>query len=306
MEHVASRLRRIVAQLVVLAGPVVLHAQGSPAQVATPAGGVTVQPRVMVIPFTRKDEDIRTVLEADFTKRVALARVRAAFDQRGFTTADFLASVRAVGEASAVRLTDQQSIKTAIVENSRADVYVEVEFNTNQSGNLMSSTVILTAYESSTANSLANRVGRSPMSQLTDPEQHVDRALADMLDPFLDAMNEKWQAMVVAGKSIVLDISLASGARSSFATPVGTSRLPLSDAIEEWLGTNAWRGYYHLAGTTNQRMIADDVRIPVRDPVTNLNFSASNFASRFVQYLRSVGVTATRTVRSNTIYVELR
>jgi hypothetical protein len=205
-----------------------------------------------------------------------------------------------------MRITDQQSIKAAIIENSRADVYVEVEFNPVERNGLTSSTVILTAYESSTANSLANKIGRSPQSQMNDIERHVDRALGEIVDPFLDTMNEKWQAMLTTGKSIALDVSLTQGAKLKLDSPVGPQKVPLSDAIEEWLAANAFRGYYHLSGTTDVRLIADDVRIPVRDPVTNMNFSASNFATRFVAHLRTLGVSASRTVRSNTIYVEIR
>ena len=47
---------------------------------------VTVQPKVMVIPFTKEGQDIRTILEADINKRVALTKVKEKFDLRGFTT----------------------------------------------------------------------------------------------------------------------------------------------------------------------------------------------------------------------------
>ena len=41
---------------------------------------VTVQPKVMVIPFTKEGQDIRTILEADINKRVALTKVKEKFD----------------------------------------------------------------------------------------------------------------------------------------------------------------------------------------------------------------------------------
>ena len=45
----------------------------------------TIQPRIMVIPYTKEGEDIRTVLEDDINKRIALSRIKEAFDRRGFT-----------------------------------------------------------------------------------------------------------------------------------------------------------------------------------------------------------------------------
>ncbi|WP_288849641.1 DUF6175 family protein [uncultured Alistipes sp.] len=35
----------------------------------------TVQPKIMVIPYTKEGEDIRTVLEADVNKRIALTKI---------------------------------------------------------------------------------------------------------------------------------------------------------------------------------------------------------------------------------------
>ena len=57
---------------------------------------VTVQPKIMVIPYTKKGEDIRSILEQDVNKRITLAKIKEAFDSRGFTTVDFTARLKAV------------------------------------------------------------------------------------------------------------------------------------------------------------------------------------------------------------------
>ena len=57
-----------------LGGFTALNAQERPA---------TVQPTIIVIPFTKEDEDVRTVLEADIARRVAIAKVKEGFDTGG-------------------------------------------------------------------------------------------------------------------------------------------------------------------------------------------------------------------------------
>ena len=53
------------------------------AQMDAPASAVTtVQPKIMVIPYTKEGEDIRTVLEADVNKRIVLTKIKEAFDLR--------------------------------------------------------------------------------------------------------------------------------------------------------------------------------------------------------------------------------
>ena len=57
---------------------------------------MTSQPKIMVIPYTKQGEDIRTILEADQNKRVVLTKIKEAFDERGFSTIDFIAKLKAI------------------------------------------------------------------------------------------------------------------------------------------------------------------------------------------------------------------
>ena len=52
---------------------------------ATSSGGqvLTVQPKIMVIPYTKEGEDLRTILEADVSRRIAITKIKEAFDSRG-------------------------------------------------------------------------------------------------------------------------------------------------------------------------------------------------------------------------------
>lgn len=47
------------------------------------------QPKIMVIPYTKQGEDIRTILEADENKRIVLTKIKEAFDERGYSTVVF-------------------------------------------------------------------------------------------------------------------------------------------------------------------------------------------------------------------------
>ena len=69
---------------------VLLHMAQSIESQVTPLP--TARPKIMVIPYTTQGEDIRTVLENDVNKRIALTKIKEAFDQRGYTTVDFLPS----------------------------------------------------------------------------------------------------------------------------------------------------------------------------------------------------------------------
>jgi hypothetical protein len=119
----------------------------------------TVQPSVMVIPFTKEGEDIRRTLDEDENIRQVLTTVKEAFDNRGFSTIDFYAKCKAVSQSAAFQDGNQSDLKSQIIANSGADIYVEAEININKDEGGNSVRVTLTAYEASTAKSLANKVG---------------------------------------------------------------------------------------------------------------------------------------------------
>ena len=121
----------------------------------------TVQPKIMVIPYVKEGEDIRTVLEADFNKRTAISEVKKAFDARGFTTVDFVGKLKAAKDNQIMTSDNQTDLKTQIIEMSGCDVYVEVEIEPNMSSSGNSINLILQAFEASTGNSLSNENCRS-------------------------------------------------------------------------------------------------------------------------------------------------
>ena len=128
---------------------------------ATNSGGqvVTVQPKIMVIPYTKEGEDLRTVLEEDPNKRIAITKIKEGFDSRGFTTVDFIAKLKAAKDNNVFTSDNQTDIKSQIIQMSGADVYVQAEVVIDKGASGNSVKLILTGYEASTGNSLSNKVG---------------------------------------------------------------------------------------------------------------------------------------------------
>src|SRR5574344_780485 len=87
---------------------------------STNSGGqiVTVQPKIMVIPYTKEGEDLRTVLENDENKRIAITKIKEGFDSRGFTTVDFVAKLKAAKDNNAFTSDNQTDIKSQIIQMS--------------------------------------------------------------------------------------------------------------------------------------------------------------------------------------------
>ncbi len=267
---------------------------------------VTVQPKIMIIPYTKEGEDIRTILEADINRRIAVTKIKEAFDSRGFTTVDFTAKLKAAKDNNIFNSESQIDIKAQIIQMSGADIYVQAEVNEQrgQSGN--SVTLILTGYEASTGNSLSNKVGESGRFYTDDFGKLASKAVESIAEDFLNVMQTKFTDIVNNGKSVIVDISFDSNSQYKMSSEIGSDGLPLSDQIEIWMENNAFKNNYHIQGTTDLKMIFDDVKIPLKDQVTGNNYNPNKFALELFKFLKGLGLQTSKDVKGNTIYVTIK
>ncbi|MDR2234345.1 MAG: DUF6175 family protein [Tannerella sp.] len=271
-----------------------------------PGSGInTIQPRIMVIPYTKEGEDIRTILEDDVNKRIVLTRIREAFDRRGFTTVDFTARLKSAMGNAVFMGANKSDLKAQIIQMSGADIYVEAEMDFNRGQYTNNLRLILQAYESTSGNSLANIVGESKLFS-NDAGTLGTKALESCIEEFLNTMNMKFTDIVNNGKTVLVTIGFDKNSNYDLSSSVGTEGLQLFDAIESWMSENSYRNYYHMQGATDTEMLFDDVRIPLRDPATNSNYTLNRFALIFYQYLRSLGLDVKRDVRGNTLFVTIQ
>ncbi len=265
-----------------------------------------VQPKIMVIPYVKQAEDIRTLLEDDVNKRITLTKIKEAFDSRGFTTVDFIAKLKAVSQDAMFKVDNQTDIKSMVIENSGADVYVEAEMNVILSGSGNAVRVIVTAYEISTGNSLSNKIGDSGKFYTDDIGRLASKAIESCADDFLNTMQVKFSEMMENGRSIMVNIGFDQTSELQMSSDIGSQGLQLTDEIQLWMEEHAYRNNYHIQGTTDKQMIFDDVRIPLRDPNTGNNYNISRFGLEFLKFARSLGLQIQRDIKGNTLYITIK
>ena len=265
----------------------------------------TAKPKIMVIPYTHQGEDIRMVLESDVNKRIALTKIKETFDQRGYTTVDFFGRVKALSKANALGTNQQQDAKSLIIQQSGADIYVEAEISILDSPTGNSVKIIMSGYDISTGNSLANAVCESGKFYTDDYGKLASRATDTGINVFLNSMQNKLMDMAENGQSISLTIGFAQNSMLSMSTEVGDERLPLSDDIEMFVAGNSYRENYHIQGTSDKQMIFDDIRIPLTD-VEGRTFNANKFGLKLLQYFRSRNIKIERSISNNMIVITIK
>ena len=264
---------------------------------STNSGGAVnqIQPSIIVIPFKTKGQNYRQLLEdpsTGFQKRIAISRVKEAFDSRGFTTYDFLAELKKGEAAGAFSASSQTDEKDVIVKNSGADIYVEVDINVDRGSSGTDVKIILQAYETATARSLTNKDNSSQRYYTDDIAKLAGKAIDGMKEDFLNVLQAKFTDIVNNGRSLYLEFVLDPAAKLNFQSEVGTDGDLLSEVIMDWMAKNAYKNYAKRGGSTALKIIYDDVRIPLKDQATGLNYEVEAYGRLIRKFLRGLNVNA--------------
>ncbi|WP_298361286.1 DUF6175 family protein [Runella sp.] len=286
-----------------------IWAQNTPAPAANQQNQLVTKPTIMVFPFFKEGEDIRTILEGDVNRRIVLTKVKEAFDNRGYSTVDFISKARNL-QTNSVLNGAQTDVKTQIIQASGADIAVEVEYDVYKGAGTKVK-VILTAYETSTSASLSNKMGESPFFNTNDIGALAAKATEGVINDFLNVMQEKFTDIVQNGKYMAVEFGLTENANITMSSEVSKGGLPLSDTIEEWIGENS-KGY-HIQGVTDLRLIFDQVRIP-RTDAQGKNLTPTRYALEILKFCNALTLAEQptkklkieRTIKGNTLFINFK
>jgi len=296
----------IFIAIVLTACPLTAQKKSHTTPPAVAAPGVVVQPKIMVIPFIKDGEDLRTILEEDVNRRIAITKIKEGFDGRGYTTVDFLGKLKAAKDNQVFTSDNQSDIKSQIIDLSGADVYVQSEVSVLRSPTGTGVTLVLTGYEASTGNSLANKVGESGKFYTDDIGKLSARAVENCIEGFLNLLQTKFTEMSTTGKSVLVEFAFSPESEFKMSSETGSDKLPLSDQLEMWMEKNAFHGRYHIQGVTDVKMVFDDVRIPLKDANTGNPYNSNKFALEIFKFLKTLNMGVTKDVRANTIYITIK
>ena len=266
----------------------------------------TVQPSIMVIPFVPEGVDIRQALDVSDEKRQVIAQISGAFADKGFSTKDFYANFKSVSQNAAFEDGVKTDLKSQIIQSSGADIFVEADINITNSGDGNSVRVVIKACESSTAKVLASKIGDSGKFYTTDYGKLGAKAVQKAMEGFLTTMQQSFNDMIENGRSIVVNITFNEMSDYDTTTEVGEDGFQLRDVLELWMEENAYKNYYHIQGTTDKKMIFDEVRIPLKDPTTGRNYNINKFSMSLASFFKKHGMSVDRNLNGGTLYITVR
>ncbi len=255
----------------------------------------TNQPTIIVVPHTFKGQDIRETIEGEngFNIRTVLARMKEAFDSRGFTTYDFVSTVKRMETLNLFNSQTQTGYKEEIAKNSGADIYIDVELVVDRSEpNGTELKLIIEAVETATGRSLSNKIAASGRYHTNDINKLVLLAIDKTKDDFMNTLQSKFTDIVNNGRSIIIEFRLAQGSKINFNSEVGKDGDLLSEAIMDFMAANSFKNQNKKSVSTAKLLIYEDVRIPIRQQ-NGQNYPIDEFGRVLRKFLRNLHLNPT-------------
>jgi hypothetical protein len=265
----------------------------------------SIQPSIMVIPFSPEGIDLRTAYEQNELVRVAITKVKEAFDQRGVNTIDLRARLKQTANTAALQEEQKSDIKDEVISNSGADIYVEVEANPNYSASGNSITLIMTAYDAFSGESYANKVGTSPKFYTTNFEKLLEKIAATEIPSLLNTIQEKFTDIIENGRTMTVKIGIQEGSKLKMDSEVDKEGNYLSDILEDYIIKSSYKGKYRVQGSSANQLTFDMVKVPVKDEMGN-PFRVSKYAAELRRFLRSKEIQSTQTLQGNNLVFTLQ
>lgn len=267
-----------------------------------------VQPTIMVIPFVKEGKDLRSVFESDSSQhvRVAMTKVKNAFDTAQIKTIDLKSMIKRIDSDRILTHNSRTDLKRGVIQYSGIDIFVEVESQVVETSRGNSVTVILNAYDAFSSQALANGFGHSPKFYTQNFEKLSEKALDTFLEKFIGSTKTALEDLEKNGRSITLNIGIEKGIQMDMDSEIGDSGNLLADEIENWLEKNAYHSQFNIQGITASKMIVNEIKIPKIDPVNQRNYRPSKFAKALLEHLKSLGIECSRDVQGTNIFITIQ
>ncbi|MGV6828644.1 MAG: DUF6175 family protein, partial [Flavobacteriales bacterium] len=177
-----------------------------------------VQPTIMVIPWTKINEDILYKIENDKNYRDVITLIKDAFIQKDFNTEDFITEYENLLKDNAISLEKfaQDEVVKQIINNTTADIVVkaELEFGTGTIGNYIG--IQLTAEDIASGENLSNLPNSlSPEVRTTKYSELAKKALLEdgKIEKFLNDMNKSFTLIKEKGRTVSVRIEVSENSK---------------------------------------------------------------------------------------------
>lgn len=165
---------------------------------------------------------------------------------------------------------------------SKSDMIIQIGWSVNKEAAGKSVTFQLDAIDSYTSKRIASATGTGESADDIVPRL-LETAVKAHIPEFTQKLDNYFYEQGIKGREIVLTVKKWDSWENDLETEYDGEEL--TDCIVEWLNQNTVGGNYNLSDATENYMLLEQVRIPIKDE-RGMALDARGFANQLRKYLQ--------------------
>lgn len=165
---------------------------------------------------------------------------------------------------------------------SKSDMIIQIGWSVNKEAAGKSVTFQLDAIDSYTSKRIASATGTGESADDIVPRL-LEAAVKTHIPEFTQKLDNYFYELGIKGREIVLTVKKWDSWENDLETEYDGEEL--TDCIVEWLNQNTVGGNYNLSDATENYMLLEQVRIPIKDE-RGMALDARGFANQLRKYLQ--------------------
>jgi len=219
--------------------------------------------------------DYKAAVQNDTELLMVLSKINTLMADRGFPLKN-LESVLKTLETQSAEVSMLNSKSGADLAESpidvlkrtaNADIIIQITYVLNQVGPKKSVTFMLQGLDAYTNKQIAGAQGTGQPSFATELTVLLEEAVISYIDDFNSRLQDHFNDLFANGREVALQVRVFNGAAFDLEQEFDWKgeKLECGEIIEDWVSDNTVQKRYNLSDYSENRMIFEQVRIPLFD-----------------------------------------
>lgn len=219
--------------------------------------------------------DYKAAVQNDTELLMVLGKINTLMADRGFPLKNLESVLKTLETESAQTsmLTSKagndlaESPTDVLKRTANADIIIQITYVVNQNGPKRSITFMLQGLDAYTDKQIAGAQGTGQPSFATELTVLLEEAVISYIDDFNSRLQAHFDDLFKNGREVALQMRVFNGAAFDLEQEFDFKgeKLECGEIVEDWVAANTVQGRYSLSDYSENRMIFEQVRIPLFD-----------------------------------------
>lgn len=243
-------------------------------------------------------------LQSNLDLTLAISKLGEMMTERGFPLKDLSACLKSIkqeaAEESVTTSKDGDMLAETPLEKltrvAKADIIIQLTWSMNVTGPKKSITFNLQGLDAYTNKQIAAASGTGAPSFSVETPVLLEESILAYIDQFNNQLQGHFDDLFANGREVSLLCKRWSGSELDFESEFGGNEL--SFIIDDWMAANTVEGRFSTSDASANRLVFEQVRIPVINPVNNRAMDTRTWANGLRKDLKdNYGVDAKLTTK---------